>query len=169
MLNLSQGHHCMVYSVAWSPDGHQTTERCNLFSAGFDNKVIGWKVTFWTAAVVGCLASHQETLCTAFSVLLASSFVFVALISCTVCGLTLQFHHATLLALLICYISNFVAVVQRFKMCNIGDRLAVIGLIGMHFMTLQITELHTSLIPSPPSSFATIMTYITVCFVCMCT
>ena len=78
ILNLSQGHHRMVYSVAWSPDSHQTTERCNLFSAGFDNKVIGWKVSFRTAAVVGYLASHQDILCTANSVLLASAFVFVS-------------------------------------------------------------------------------------------
>jgi len=41
-----QGHHRMVFSVAWSPNGHLATERCNLFSAGFDNKVIGWKITF---------------------------------------------------------------------------------------------------------------------------
>ncbi len=37
----------MVYSVAWSPERHKTTERCNFFSSGFDNKVIGWKVTVW--------------------------------------------------------------------------------------------------------------------------
>ena len=43
MLNLSQGHHRMVYSVAWSPDGHQTTEHCN-FLADFNNRVIRWKV-----------------------------------------------------------------------------------------------------------------------------
>ena len=41
----AQGHRRMVYSVAWSHDGNMT-ERCNLFSAGFDNKVAGWKVKF---------------------------------------------------------------------------------------------------------------------------
>ena len=35
----------MVYCVAWSPDSHVTSDKCNLFSAGFDDKVIGWKVT----------------------------------------------------------------------------------------------------------------------------
>ena len=141
MLNLSQGHHRMVYSVAWSPDGHQTTERCNLFSAGFDNKVIGWKVTFWTAAVVGCLASHQETLCTALSVLLASSFVFVThfFVLCVV--LTFCFHHATLLAVLICYIKFCCYGTTMVKMCNMGVRPVAIALTHQ-FMTLQqVTEL----------------------------
>ena len=83
----------MVYSVAWSPDGHQTTECCNLFSAGFDNKVIGWKVAFWTAAVVGYVASHS--LMHWKSVLLASLFVIVQyspnLVLCVI--LTLLFYH----------------------------------------------------------------------------
>ena len=41
-----QAHRRMVCAVAWSNDSHMTTERCNLFSAGFDNKVVGWKVKF---------------------------------------------------------------------------------------------------------------------------
>ena len=60
MLNLSQGHHPMLYSVAWSPDGHQTTEHCN-FLADFNNRVIRWKVpsemSLWAH-----YTSHQETL-----------------------------------------------------------------------------------------------------------
>ena len=46
MLRSLQVHRRMVCSVAWSHDSHMTTERCNLFSAGFDNKVVGWKVKF---------------------------------------------------------------------------------------------------------------------------
>ena len=47
--------------------------------------------------IVSCLASHEETLYTANSVLLASAFVFVnvALKVCTVCSLTHQFHAIT--------------------------------------------------------------------------
>ncbi|CAI8039990.1 WD repeat-containing protein 37 [Geodia barretti] len=41
-----QAHRRMVCSVTWSHDSHVSTERCNLFSAGFDNKVVGWKVKF---------------------------------------------------------------------------------------------------------------------------
>ena len=36
----------MVCGVAWSHDSHMTSERCNLFSGGFDNKVVGWKIKF---------------------------------------------------------------------------------------------------------------------------
>jgi len=36
-----QGHGRMVYSTAWSPDTHG---KCSLYSAGFDAKVIGWKM-----------------------------------------------------------------------------------------------------------------------------
>ena len=46
MLCSLQVHRRMVCSVAWSHDSHMTTERCNMFSAGFDNKVVGWKVKF---------------------------------------------------------------------------------------------------------------------------
>ena len=147
MLNLSQGHHRMVYSVAWSPDGHQTTERCNLFSAGFDNKVIGWKVTFWTATVVGCLASHQETLCTALSVLLFSFFVFVSVCTdfCTVCGFDILVSYCNS-AGLVDMLSNFVAVVlQWVKMCNMGDRPVAIALIHQFMILQQVTELHDCL------------------------
>lgn len=46
-----QGHRRMVYSVTWSPESHMTPDKCcNLFSSGFDDKVIGWKVTMVTVA-----------------------------------------------------------------------------------------------------------------------
>lgn len=38
-----QGHRRLVFSAAWSLDSHQ---KCNLYTSAFDNKVIGWKITF---------------------------------------------------------------------------------------------------------------------------
>ncbi len=46
IIPIVQGHRRMVYSVAWSCDSHVTPERCNLFSSGFDNKVVGWKISW---------------------------------------------------------------------------------------------------------------------------
>ena len=40
----------MVYCASWSslsegkPTHHLPADHCNLFSGGFDNKVIGWRV-----------------------------------------------------------------------------------------------------------------------------
>lgn len=48
LYTIVQGHRRMVYSVAWSCDSHVTPDRCNLFSSGFDNKVVGWKISWWT-------------------------------------------------------------------------------------------------------------------------
>lgn len=42
-------HLRMVHSVCWSHDKHMTTSspgKCNLFSAGFDSRIIGWKVQY---------------------------------------------------------------------------------------------------------------------------
>lgn len=36
-----QGHQRMASSVAWAED---PTYNCNLFSAGFDRRVLGWSI-----------------------------------------------------------------------------------------------------------------------------
>lgn len=41
-LCVSQGHQRMASSVAWAED---STYNCNLFSAGFDRRVLGWSIS----------------------------------------------------------------------------------------------------------------------------
>jgi len=90
-LFLSQGHHRMVFSVAWSPNGHLATERCNLFSSGFDNKVIGWKITFWIFSLnFLCRLARYGTFTQCQGLLnLLANFIFVCHFLCVLCTMLL--------------------------------------------------------------------------------